>query len=259
MSIPFFEDDSHGDLSTVSSYYGPGAYISWVLTATLALFDTNSDSASVIGAILYPIFAAINLIYHISRGYGGPSILAANHVLYTALGFNHATIVSFRSFNLIRAAHQNVWLCSGLILHLLVLGTGNTPRGHGPTTTQAVWMAVAYLVPYFLVNFYCDTRPLPYFAFGRRGKVLVGAFILVHWLCKAYMGHQPHLFMPSTPAKITDLDQISSLVVTLCVLIFLKRDFLKVQKHLKFIHRWSTGVSRRFTTRNYAFVSRVIP
>jgi hypothetical protein len=208
------------ELASVSGFYGPGTYWAWVLCTISAIVSSSTDSNT------SPISAdqIASFIYFISSMYGnGGRIARCQFPL-------HDNLLQDPSF-------QAASLVLNTAISLYGLGaTFSTERKRIPWVVFAVWsLLVLFLSPmahldtslqwayvFIILAMYC---PIGVGAMLTEHSWIILPFLLMPFLLlemvKAYsLGIDPTFITPRTTSKITDMDQIASVLTAIGVIIY---------------------------------------
>ncbi|KAF2489949.1 hypothetical protein BU16DRAFT_567042 [Lophium mytilinum] len=257
------KDAVSSPITNVSSFYGPGTYLAWLLTAWVASSssiwhsrlsqryeETNLIDGDMLAALLYPFIAICDILYRLIRCRLDPGIHAAFFVVISATSiFGLARRLSWQvdgeglSDSIFPAKTREwFWSCFQALAHSLILATIGEPYNDIVLVlTVYTLLLIITLYSEFCVGIYQDRYPYYTEKFRPRfERVAVFSLSYVTYLIVLAASHRP--VFPRTGAKFTDLDQLGPLLGTVVTIIFFKRSVLaSVLSHAR---RRLSGFSR---------------
>ncbi len=217
--------------SSVSGFYGPGAYSAWLVTAITAGINHLRPQASllpvcrppkwrlggdVLASIAYPGIAFVDVLIQL--------ILASKHRgNYSQAQAGIFVLESTTKVAMVIISHQqprNIHQVTYLLFYMLfipigvALNKGEPQYLNGPWTKQQTFgcLVVIPMVGIFIhADWQCD-------ASGWRSSQLLATFSIFQIAVSFY--YPPYTLFPSSSSKFTDLDQLAALGSTLLILLY---------------------------------------
>lgn len=194
----------------VSGLYGPGGFAAWLLVAGSALVSARHGSpyspidGELIGAIAYPLVAAMDTLFRMTTAMGGASLTAASRVAYSGLTLSALALcftMQRTEGNL--SPRARVWLGTTVVCFIASFISAVSPDGIPPLVTLGITLA-------------CMAGAAFYDCAITRAAIV--AYLMVHLICVTLFLRRPGSLLPHTGAKWGDLDQAASLAITFITL-----------------------------------------
>jgi len=254
-----------GSAEDVSGWYGPGAYLAWLVTANVAsisaIWNAEQQRArkqkemegELLAALMYPTIAMLDLLYRFIRCKVDPTLNASMLVIIASL----VTLGSARRLEWRLAYSQTVnveddmfpsgpraWTMSVFLVlcHTVLWATLGEPYLDIKLFSVLYSLAIVVLMySEIRVETLKDVYPYRTEEFRPRHE-RIAVFILVQVVFLIVLGTTQHSIFPSTGSKLSDLDQMATLLTVLFATIFsrTKRIFNWIQN----VRRRSAGFSR---------------
>ncbi|KAF7596799.1 hypothetical protein BBP40_012398 [Aspergillus hancockii] len=235
---------------TASGWYGPGAYLAWLLTAYVTAISTiwntkcsdmhpeaSKLDPEMLFTLAYPLIALSDVMIRLIRCQIDPGMTAAAFVLVTTLSLiGPMTKLSWQENGVEadvdavfpRTTKQWVWKTGRFMCHTVVFAILHEPY------VQSNVMLANYGILFFTLLYsefrgelMSDTYPYKQTAYRPRAERLV-FFCIVQLVFHVVLYVYCHSIWPATGANILDLDQIAGLVITTATLVYSKQEGIRV-------------------------------
>lgn len=249
-----------GPTTNVSGYYGPGAYLAWLLTAYVASMSSiwhsklsatyneeNFMDGEVLAAIAYPLIAVCDVLYRLFRCRLDPGMNAALFVISSAtLMFSSAARLSWQdndggiTDDIFPAKTRGwIWISVSILGHSLIIGTIGEPYNN-LTMTITMWPILAFIILYsgFTVEVIRDHYPYHNDMFRPPLERTV-VFSLCYIVYVSILAGKGHSIIPATNVKMTDMDQLGPFLGTIFTLLFFRR--ASISEFISYIRQRRAG------------------
>jgi hypothetical protein len=240
------QDAVSGPLDGASGWYGPGAYLAWLLTAYMAAFPSiwhakcskeNEQSGEILdgemlAAILYPLIALFDLLSRLVRCQIDPGINAPVFVLLSSLTIiGPVARLSERNGEIDveaifpKTRRSWAWKTCGFLIHGVIITIAGEPYSYGNELVVTIYTLLFVLMLYSLIHGERLTGEYPYRQAVHRPRlerIVVFSVFQVIFGIVAYS--KTGSFFPPTDASLFDLDQVGSLVSVAAAILYSRRE-----------------------------------
>ncbi|KAK3986516.1 hypothetical protein QBC44DRAFT_402430 [Cladorrhinum sp. PSN332] len=242
-------------ISNVSGWYGPGTYLSWLITAYAAslssiwhsksstsIASSNTLDPDLILTLLYPLLAISDMLFRLTKCHIGATLPVATFVLLSShVIMGPATRLSRRNEESPCNAPQTLrdtatelvqFLGSGILwsLHL-------TPTNEPYLEERTLWTVVALscftsLYAFYYTTTYMEEHPYKRLNYRPKGeRVLFFCIVQVIFYVVLLSTNQP--LLPVTGSSIWDFDQAGQLLCTVLLQLYCRgQEALVFNSHL---------------------------
>ncbi len=238
-----------GPVNEVSGWYGPGAYLAWLVTAYAAAFSSiwhskcapkNKESSVLDGEILaalsYPVVALLDTVVRLIRCQMDPGINAAVFVLFSSLAIlGPASRLSwqvegeggrkteFDDMILPPSRRSWAWKLCGFLIHGVVVSIIGEPYAY--TTQLVVPLYVLLFVLMLYSHIYGEvlmaTYPYTRTVYRPRAERLA-VFCVLQVIFGLVVRVKTGSFFPPSASRFVELDQAAAFIVVTASLLFLR-------------------------------------
>ncbi|KAK4209403.1 hypothetical protein QBC37DRAFT_430433 [Rhypophila decipiens] len=230
-------------VEVVNGWYGPGAYLAWLLTAYVAAFSSIWRSkcaqsqegdmldGEMVGALLYPMVALFDVFVRLVRCKVDAQMSAALFVLFSALMvFGPTSRLSWQvdgeDFDLEVFPKTNrswAWKFAGFLVHGFVITLIGEPYAYTLELLLPVYIMIFAVMLYAPIHGERLSEEYPYTMTvyrPRAERVAVFGVLQIIFLSVAWgkIGSP----VPITGASLWDMDQIAGLVSAVAALLFFR-------------------------------------
>ncbi|OGM46583.1 hypothetical protein ABOM_004697 [Aspergillus bombycis] len=243
--------------SSASGWYGPGAYLAWLITAYATALstiwhskcsarhpDVNKLDGEVILAIGYPLVALGDVLLRLIRCQIDPGMTAAVFVLVSTLTIiGPLTRLSWQEDgvememdppHLPNTVKEWTWKTIRFFCHTVVYAIISEPYlEHRVLLSVYLLLFVTLLYSGIHGEALFDKYPYRQIVYRPRGE-RVAAFCIVQLVFHIVLFSISHSIWPKTDASLLDLDQIAGIFLTMTTLMYSRReDIVTLAKKLK--------------------------
>jgi hypothetical protein len=230
-------------LEDVSGWYGPGAYLGWLLTAYVTAVpciwhskcsEYNAESrrldGETLGTLIYPLVAVFDIIIRLIRCQIDPGMSAAVFVVISSLVIigpvtrlswqydgHGETALEYSP----RSLRHWVWVTMRFTCHTIVCATFSEPYGY-TKLVGTVYALLFVVLLYSQISATALSEKYPYFyrhTYRSPGERVI-AFGVVQVVFMVILLSMHYSIWPATGTKIWELDQVAGFSVTVAMLCY---------------------------------------
>ncbi|GFG19689.1 hypothetical protein IFM5058_10266 [Aspergillus udagawae] len=230
-------------LEDVSGWYGPGAYLGWLLTAYVTAVPCNWHSkcseynaesrrldGETLGTLIYPLVAVFDIIIRLIRCQIDPGMSAAVFVVISSLVIigpvtrlswqydgHGETALEYSP----RSLRHWVWVTMRFTCHTIVCATFSEPYGY-TKLVGTVYALLFVVLLYSRISATALSEKYPYFyrhTYRSPGERVI-AFGVVQVVFMVILLSMHYSIWPATGTKIWELDQVAGFSVTVAMLCY---------------------------------------
>lgn len=238
-----------GPVDQVSGWYGPGAYLAWLVTAYAAAFSSiwhskcapkNKESAVLDGEILaalsYPVVALLDTVVRLIRCRMDPGINAAVFVLFSSLTIlgpasrlswqetvdGHQT-TEFDDMILPPSRRSWAWKLCGFLIHGVIVSIIGEAYAYTTQLVVPLYVLLFALMLYSHIHGEVRMETYPYTRTVYRPRAeRLAVFCLLQVIFGLVAYFKTGSFFPPSASRLMELDQAATFVSVVGVLLFLR-------------------------------------